>query len=107
MNFLNNNKGFFQGGKSFGGKGFLEPLGKMLGNLKPQAATQQDPNSPQAFNGAVGEMPGRTSPEEVWDPILGKYVMPSKPNMINIPGASMPIMNTHHAQIALQQGGYR
>jgi len=46
MSFLNNDKGFFQGGKSFGGRGFLEPL---LANLA-QGFPQQANDSPEGID---------------------------------------------------------
>jgi len=48
MNIFNDNKGFFQRGKSFGGKGFIEPLLEMLRNRQMDTGSMNKPNAPTA-----------------------------------------------------------
>lgn len=55
-NIFQNNKGFFQGGKSFGGKGFIEPLtqalqgiGQNLGQNFSGGGVSPNPNTANAM----------------------------------------------------------
>lgn len=85
MNIFNDNKGFFQGGKSFGGKGFIEPLLQMLRERKIQQGGQS--TGPQAFNGVVGDTGQgiQNNMNGYFDPVTGQWISYSQIKQQELP----------------------